>query len=622
MYHPSAHRPGILRLVGWIVTLGFVAGLPGHAAEALKAQPSAFLRSYADSPVDWMVWGEAAFARAKREQKPVLLVIGTFTSELSRAMHRQTFSNRDTAAFLNDSFVCVLVDAKEQPEVTALYRNYLQTVKQLSGYPMNLWLTPELKPFEGANYLPPTEEWGKEGFSTVAKRAAAGWQADPTAQRAKADEAVALFSEAALPVTEQTPAELKQRLEEATEAWKARFDSANGGFGEPPKYPEPELMSYLLRDPASQDMALTTLRKVISGAVRDPLDGGFFRYAIDAEGRYPYFQKSLPDQARLALALLDAAKVSGDAQFGHAARAALLYALTQRRDANGDFSAAEDATPEAITPSYFWTLAQIRDVLGDAQATAFSAAYQVTAEGNIPPDTIPGMDTTGKNILYRTEPISGEVDQKALEASAAKLLAKRELRAPALRDDGATSGMHGLLLTAFSRAAAQLQDDALKTAADEVYAFVRRELVIENDQLRRLAGRSIPGVAEDYALIIAGLSEYAAVAKNSLASELAGSLGKSLHARFWEPAAGRYVATTLKPEAGIWARVTAPSAGAADLPTPEGTMLKLLLASSDSNPAEQARFSVLQQTVATDIKDAVDVARGDLLLALSTSLQR
>ena len=144
----------------------------GAAASAsagdLQGQTSAYLSAQAASPVQWTTWGEAAFARAKAQHRPVFLHIGVFTSELDRAMMRQSFSNADTAKFLNDTFVCVLVDAKERPDVAALYQNYLQVAKQLTGLPMNIWLTPDLKPFEGAHYLPPTEEWGKEGFITIA----------------------------------------------------------------------------------------------------------------------------------------------------------------------------------------------------------------------------------------------------------------------------------------------------------------------------------------------------------------------------------------------------------------------------------------------------------------------
>ncbi|MEO6004410.1 MAG: DUF255 domain-containing protein [Opitutus sp.] len=607
-------------LVGLIAL--FCLGLsPVQAAGQLKNEASAFLRSYADGPVDWMPWGEAAFARAKSEQKPVLLVIGSFTSELSRAMHQQTFSNVETAAFLNSTFVCVLVDAKERRDVTALYQQYLQTVKQVNGLPMNLWLTPELKPFDGANYLPPTEEWGKEGFSTVAKRAAAGWKADAAAQRSKADDAVASVV-AAQSTTAPEPtddAAVTQIVADATEAWRARFDATNGGFGDPPKYPEPELLRYLLRDPASKELAVTTLQSVIKGALRDPLDGGFFRYVVDAEWHHPYFQKALADQARLALALLEGAKVTGDTQFSDAARDALQFCLTQLRTKDGDFAAAEDSTPEPIAAGYLWTFDEIRTALGEAAAKEFSAAYSVTAEGNIPADAFPGATTTGKNILYRSTVALSPTPAKSLRESAAKLLARRQQRLAPLRDNGATAGMHGLILEAFSRAGAQLSDAQLTAAARDEFTFVQQKLIKTPGHLRRVAGQEIDGAAEDYVLLARGLAAYSAVGKDPKAATLATALLETANTDFLDPKTGRFFATSAGAQPGMWARVTSPTVARADLPAPESV---LLTAISDLSPAQNGKpelTATLLAAVSADVKEAAEVARGDLLLSLRPS---
>lgn len=602
-------------LVGAFVALGSASYA---ASERLKEQPSAFIQSYAGGPVEWMPWGEAAFTRAKAEDKPVLLVIGNFTSELSRAMHRQTFSNQETAAFLNASFVCILVDAKERRDVTALYAQYLQDVKQLTGLPMNLFLTPELKPFDGANYLPPTEEWGKEGFSTVAKRASAAWKADPAAQRAKADEAVstvisAQLSEAAAGVAEP---ELKQLLSDATEAWRGRFDATNGGFGDPPKYPEPELLRFLLSDPASKEMAITTLRSLINGAVHDPLDGGFFRYAVDAEWRHPYFQKSLSDQARLALALLEAAKITGDAQFAEAARGALNYALSQLQLPSGEYSAAEDATLEAATNAHLWTLAAIESVLGDKSGKSFSTQFSVTAEGNIPADAFPGVTTTGKNILYRPTSAAAPLDESTAK-DAAKLLAARNKRSAPFRDDAATSGVHGLLLEALAMAGAQLKDARLLGAAKDEVSFITSQLIAPDGTLKRLSDRDVVAAPEDYVFVIKGLAAYGTVAVGETKStDLASTLLKRLNSDFWNEKTGRYFSTTAKTTPGIWARVVAPSGGAADLPTTEASLLTGLTSKAGATLSTPELLRALRNTVSADVRDAGEVARGDLLLAL------
>jgi len=258
---------------------------PAHAANArLAAASSAFLRSYADTAVDWLPWDETTFARAKAEQKLVFLAIGSFTSELSRAMARQSFANTEVAAFLREHFLCVLVDAREHPELAAVYQSYLRTTKQLNGLPINVWLTPELEPIDGSTYIPPTEEWGKEGFFVTIKRIAGAWKADPAAQRRQAHDAVANALAADRVAPALPPAtEFAAILATATDRARAQYDTNRAGFGDPPKYLEPELLLYLLREKATRDLALATLRALVASPMRDPLDGGFFRNAQDPE---------------------------------------------------------------------------------------------------------------------------------------------------------------------------------------------------------------------------------------------------------------------------------------------------------------------------------------------------
>lgn len=592
------------RLLPLAASLAFALTFPpAHAASPLANQPSAFLRSYADSPVNWMLWGDEAFARAQTERKPVFVAIGLFTSELSRAMHRQTFSNADTAAMLNAEFVCVLVDAKERPDLVALYQNYTQHVKQLSGLPLNIWLTPELKPFEGANYLPPTEEWGKEGFLTVAKRALAGWKSDPDAQRAKADEAIATVQSLLSPSTAATISseEITRILAEASEAHRARFDVTNGGFGEPPKQLEPELLRFLLRDESTREMALTTLRALVHSPVRDPLDGGFFRYASDAEWRQPYFQKNLVDQARMALALLDAAKMSGDKRFASAARSALDYALSLQG------AAAEDATPEAILGSYFWTTAEIDDVLGKAEATTFNAAHGVTVEGNVPADTFTGIPA-GKNLLYVAKDAP---DEESFAQARKALLERRRARAQPLRDDVAPASTHGLLLTALVRAGAQLSDTRFASAAVAQAKFIREKLITPDGTLLRLPGRTSTASAADYAAVIEGLLALHAISPSPELAALAEKLRTTADSDFF--ADGVYYATSAKAGPAFWARVRALPIGPGEPPAAEPSMLSL-----PNTPTDAA--AKLAATIAADIANSAEVARGDQLLALQTHL--
>lgn len=563
----------------------------------------------------WTAWGDAAFARAKQEDKPLFVALGFATSELSRAMARQTFANPDTAAFLNENFVCVLVDAKERPDLVALYQSYTSAVKQLSGLPLNIWLTPELKPFEGANYLPPTEEWGKEGFLTVAKRAAAGWKADPAAQRAKADEAIATVLAAQNNPDASADAigqkEMVRLLAENREAWQARFDSANGGFGDPPKYPDPELLRFLLRDPSTREIAVATLRALCNGAIHDPLDGGFFRYAVDAEWRQPYFQKSALEQARLALALLDAHQIAPDAQFADAARGALNFVLERLALGDGEFAAVEDATAENVIAAHLWTPAEIQDVLGQKDAAEFNRVFTITAEGNLPVDAIPGVTGAGKNLPRRSVAFGDAAAEKALAASGAKLLAKRLARAEPARDDAAVSGAHGLLLAALSRAGAELSEPRFSDAAKAQFAFIRDRLIAPDGSLHRFAGRDLPAAPLDYALVIAGLNAFAAASDTSAASSLASRLTAAANARYWDDAPHAFAAVAPNHEAAFWFRPRPAAFGAGELVSVEAALLPAI--SSSELKIKLAR------TIAAEIRDAIDAPRGDLLLALDSA---
>lgn len=596
------------------ILLAVITQISFAAAPPLSSATSAYLQALVDSPIAWHAWGDAAFAEAKQQGKPIFLSMGTATSELSRAMQRQSFSNAETAAFLNENFVCIAVDTKERADVFALYQNYLQTTKQVSGPPLNIWLTPELKPFEGANYLPPTEEWGKEGFITTMKRVANAWKSDPEAQRRKADEAVAAVKEAqnadtAAPIS---PTALPGLLATATETVRTRFDSTHGGFGEPPKYAEPELLRFLLRDPATRPMALDTLRAIIDSPLHDPLDGGFFRYVVDAEWRQPYFQKLLIDQPRLALALLEAAHVSGDARYADAARSALTFVLGTLQRPNGDYANAWDATAEEAMASQFWTVGEITDALG-AAASEFCIAYGATPQGNLPEDAYPGLVTKGKNLLHRATPPGAASAEKKLEASRAKLLQRRQQRPAPTVDERATSGAHGLLLAALAKAGAQLNDPTLLAAAKAEAAFIRDHLRANDGGLLRLAQASTPAGPLDYAQVIEGLLTYATVANDQDAERLGRLLYDTLNARFRDPASNRYFTSSGDAPAAFWARVHSPAGGGGELSSVEAGVLSALSA----HPPLPSNAEPLRSIVATELQNNPENPRGELLLALT-----
>ena len=534
------------------LTLGLAR--PAAAAEHLRGEASAFLQANAASPVDWMPWGTAAVERARREQRPVFLFVGSFTSELARAMTRQTFANPDAAAWLNKYFICVIADREEHPEVASLFGAYVADIKQLGGWPLNVWLTPEFVPYEGAAYLGPSEDWGRPGFLKLANQAKSAWDTSPAACRRRAQEAAAQLAPAAHGAAHAWSDErTRARLKASTAAWMAAVDAAHGGFGDPPKYPEPELLRFLLRQGgAEREAAAGTLRTMASSALRDPLDGGFYHYASDAAWRLPYPQKLLSDQARVALAYLEAAQGADAPAFEGAARSALDYALARLAHGDGTFAAAEDASGDENIPFFTWKAADIDAALG-ADADAFKKDHGVDAAGNVPASDDPSGSFAGRNIL-RSAAAEPE------PAAAARLLAVRGRRPQPPRDERATAQAHGLLLSALSRAASQLKEPRYLAAARLAALAARRAYVLgDGGDLRHLPGTALAGAPADFAGLALGLRDYARAADDPQAGALADRLLRRLGSVFIDPVNGRCFATADVPTPGLCVRPGADS---------------------------------------------------------------
>ncbi len=580
-----------------------LCALMAHAASLLAGESSAYLQSQATSAVHWLPWGDAAFEKAKTDERPVFLFIGSASSELSRAMARQTFSNADTAALLNKNFVCIFVDREEHPELVSLYQTYLSEVKQLTGQPLNIWLTPELLPYEGAAYLPPTEEWGKSSFNKILQQAQAAWSSDAAGCRARAKEAVALLGAVLKPTAPaiSTPEKAKARLQAAADLWRAQFDATNGGFTDAPKNLEPELMRFLLREtPVDRDAAVFTLRALATSAMRDSLDGGFFRYATDARYRLPYPQKTLTDQARIALAFLDAAKADNAKDLVPAARGALDYALTKLARKDGTFDTTEDATGDEYSGYYAWTEAEIDAALGADSAT-FKKAHGVEAAGNIPADDDLSGKLKGKNLLRATL----TADHADVVASA-KLRAVRAQRLAPLRDQSASAGVHGLLLAALSRAGEQLNEPRYLKAASQLFDVIEKDFLLSPEgDLRRLRGSPVPAASVDYMALALGCREFSHAAHRADAGELAPRLLALATSRFYDGTSGRYYVISASLPPGIFVRPWA----VGDVPSAES------LAIQAGAPPEQLK--TISAALGASVDEVSAPPAGDVLLALS-----
>lgn len=334
----------LLSALGLAVMLG--AGVPAKGAEFA----SSWVQAQLGGDVRWKPWSEQSLAEARAAGRSVYVFVGSELSELARTTLEQTFARRETADWLNENFTCLLVDADAQPEVAAYAQQFLNTVKQLRGWPAHLWLTPELRPYDGANYLPATEEWGRPGFLKSARTALDLWQQDPGRARALADEAVQMMKPLAPDAVSSHSRDAF--LEHATEAWIAESDGVHGGFGAAPKQAEPELLRFLLaRGGEARRLALRAADAVVAGGLHDRERGGFYRRTLDAAWQEPYRQKALLDQARVALALLEAAEAGAGMDAKNAALSALDFVVRDLRREDGSFAAIWDwSNPDALSP--------------------------------------------------------------------------------------------------------------------------------------------------------------------------------------------------------------------------------------------------------------------------------
>ncbi len=310
----------------------------------LAAESSPYLRLHADNPVEWYPWGEAAFEKARRENKPLFISIGYFTCHWCHVMARESFSDPEIARQINEGFVAIKIDREQRPDLDAAYMQYVTLTRGQGGWPMSVWATPAGDPFVGATYIPPDETRGRPGMKQLLARLTRLWKEDEAGIRATAASAVKTLKKlggSAKPVKALTAAPLTG----ARQQYANSFDEIQGGFSMAPKFPQPARLMFLLQDEpqASADMALLTLDRMMAGGIHDQLGGGFHRYSTDFEWRVPHFEKMLYDQALIARACVYAYRRSSSVQYAECARATLDFTLSEMRDPQGGFHAALSA---------------------------------------------------------------------------------------------------------------------------------------------------------------------------------------------------------------------------------------------------------------------------------------
>jgi uncharacterized protein YyaL (SSP411 family) len=534
----------------------------------LIAEKSPYLQLHAHNPVDWFPWGTEAFEKARREGKAIFLSVGYSTCHWCHVMEAESFSNPEIAAFMNAHFVSIKVDREERPDLDRLYQNYVIGVSE-GGWPASLFLTPDLKPFFGVNYLSPDDRNGDPGFQTILQRVATLWETRREEALHAADEgtqAMIARSQATTGVTGN--ATTAQLLDQTYAALEATFDRAEGGFGGAPKFPRPVVLNFLLRyyartgTPRALEMTLQTLRGMANGGLRDHLGGGFHRYATDRQWRVPHFEKMLYDQAQLALAYIEGYQASRDPFFRDVARDTLRYVMRDMRDPGGGFYSAEDADSRATQTSpqategafYLWSAEEVDRVLG-READLFVYHYGIEPGGNVPAEQDAG-ELKGLNALsvrHTTAATAArfgrsEAEVRAsLEASRARLLDARAARPRPARDDKVLVAWNGLMLSALARAGQVFGEDTYLEAARTEAQFVETRLYdAKTGTLTRryLHGDvDIDAQLEDYAFFIQGLLDLYEASFEPRWLSWAVRLQAMQDELFWDAADGGYFST-------------------------------------------------------------------------------
>jgi uncharacterized protein len=464
----------------------------------LARETSPYLLQHAHNPVEWYPWGEEAFAKARAENKPILLSVGYSACHWCHVMERESFEDADTAALMNRHFVNVKVDREERPDVDHIYMQAVQSLTGHGGWPMTVFLTPDGTPFYGGTYFPPADRHGLPGFPRLLTALAEAWthrQGEVLQSGRQITESLGQterLRRAGTLLTEEV-------LSSAFHGVSAQFDEERGGLGGAPKFPQPMIWEFVLRfarrtgTEYARRMVHTTLVRMARGGMYDQLGGGFARYSVDAEWLVPHFEKMLYDNAQLASLYLHGWLAFDDAECRRVCEETLDYVLREMTDPAGGFYSAQDADSEGHEGKFFvWTADEIRAVLG-AEADAAMAYWGVNR----------GSNFEGKSILY----LPGEPDPARMAAARRKLYEARERRVHPGRDDKVLAAWNGLMCQALAEAGRSLGRADYLTAAIRNAEFVLGSMRRDGRLMRtwKAGDARLNGYLEDYAMVAAAL---------------------------------------------------------------------------------------------------------------------
>ncbi|MGA2541545.1 MAG: thioredoxin domain-containing protein [Verrucomicrobiota bacterium] len=516
----------------------------------LGREKSPYLLQHQHNPVDWFPWGEEAFARARQEDKPIFLSIGYSTCHWCHVMERESFENSEIAAFLKAHFISIKVDREERPDVDKIYMTTAQAMTGQGGWPLNCFLTPQLKPFYAGTYFPPEGKYGQPGFLPVLRQIAKLWQSDRGKVLASASDLHGRLAGFVLPQPDSGVL-APRLLDQAAAKFKQEYDPQHGGFGGAPKFPRPSLPAFLLRhgararDAEAVQMVLHTCDAMAAGGMHDQLGGGFARYSVDAQWLVPHFEKMLYDNAQLLNLYLDAFLVSGEARHAAVARGIIAYVLRDMTHPQGGFYSAEDADSEGKEGKFYcWTTAELSQLLTPEEFQAATRYFGVTGHGNFTDHSDPAP-LPNQNVLSVAEPELPPAAMKRLDSARKKMFDARSRRVRPRLDDKVLASWNGMMLGALARAAVILGDDRCRAAAEKNLAFLREKLWDGQTLYHRWRDgeRDTVQLLRAYAELLAGTLDLYETTLQPAHLDFALALAAAMLARFYDPDDGGFFDT-------------------------------------------------------------------------------
>ena len=494
---------------------------------SLIRETSPYLLQHAHNPVDWHPWGPEAFDLARRENKPIFLSVGYSTCYWCHVMERQSFENEQIAAEMNQRFVNIKVDREERPDVDQLYMTAVQVLTRHGGWPMSVWLTPDLKPFYGGTYFPPTDMHGRPGFLTVMRAIEGAYRERPQDVAKTSAELVGILSQLAEPQPPDAPLEITPTFtQELVERSVSDFDPSRGGFGGAPKFPRETLLELLLvsnrhhASPERMKMLRRTLDAMAEGGIRDQLGGGFHRYSTDAKWLVPHFEIMLYDNAMLGWVYTDAYQQTRDVKYAAVARGIFDYTLREMTSPQGAFYTAYDAEVDAMEgKTYLWTQAEVEATLrgaGTAESDIhrFLEVYGLDQGPNFA-DPHHGTAAPDTNVLYLAQPTTSgrhALLDTNLESMRQVLHEARKKRKQPLLDTKVITSWNALMIRAMAYASRVLEEPKYGAAAARAADFLLKEHVKPDGSLWRTSRdgtKRHDAFLDDYAFLAQALLELA-----------------------------------------------------------------------------------------------------------------